>query len=146
MYTARVSELLYPLVFEHADSAAAGTHNSQYASLANYHRAWLVIDVGNMGAGATLDAGIQQATDTSGTGIKAIAGKTITQLTQAGGDAESLVCIELQTEELDVDNAFDVVRFYVTVANAAVEYSAILYGCSPRFAPVPTTNWQEIVG
>jgi len=144
-YCNRVSEVLYPLVFEHADSQAAGTHYSQYANLKDYHRAWFVIDVGNMVAGATLAAGIQQATNTSGGSVKAITDKTITQLTQAGGDAESLVCIELQTEELDVDGGFDCVRFYVTVANANVEYSAILYGVEPRFAPVPTTNWQEIV-
>lgn len=144
-YTERFSEVHYPLVFEHADSQTAGTHNSSYASLANYHRAVLVLDVGDMQSGATLDAGIQQATDTSGTGVKAISGKTITQLKQASGHGNDLVCIELQTEELDVDGGFDCVRFYVTVATAAVEYSAILYGLEPRFPPTATTNWHEVV-
>lgn len=145
-YTSRVSERMYPLAYEHADSQAAGAHNSPYVSLQNYHRAWFVLNVGDMAVGATLDAGVQQAQDTGGTGVKAIAGKTITQLTQAGGDGDDLVCIELQTEELDVDNAFDCVRFYVTVAGAAVEYSAVLYGLISRFKEVPTTNWTEIVG
>jgi hypothetical protein len=145
-YTSRVSERMYPLAYEHADSQAIGTHNSACVSLQNYHRAWLVLDVGDMGVGATLDAGLQQATSTACAGVKAIAGKTITTLTQAGGDGNDLVCIELQTEELDVDNAFDCVRFYVTIAGADVEYSAILYGLISRFKAVPTTNWTEIVG
>jgi hypothetical protein len=137
---------MYPLAYENADSQAVGTHNSAYVSLQSYHRAWLVLNVGDMAVGATLDAGIQQATDTAGTGVKAIIGKTITQLTQAGGDGNDLVCIELQTEELDVDGGFDCVRFYVTIAGAAVEYSAILYGLISRFKAVPVTNWTEIVG
>jgi len=145
-YTARLSEQLYPLDVEHADSQDAGTHNGTWVAVSTYHRVWFVLDVGDMAQGATLDAGIQQATTTGGAGAKAITGKTITQLAQADGDGGDLVCIELQTEELDVDGGFDCVRFYVTVANAAVEYSAILYGCSPRFLPVPTTNWEEIVG
>ena len=146
MYTARLSELMYPLVAENADSHGAGTVNSACVSVATYHRVWLVLDVGDMVQDATLDAGLQQATTTACAGVKAIAGKTITQLTQAGGDGNDLVCIELQTEELDVDGGFDCVRFYVTVAGAAVEYSAILYVCEPRFAPTPTANWTEVTG
>ncbi len=145
-YTSRVSERMYPLATYNADALGVGTFNSAYVLLRDYHRAWLVINVGDMGGGATLDAGIQQATDVLGTGVKAIVGKTITQLTQAGGDSDSLVCIELQTEELDVTLNFDAIRFFLTVAGAATEVSAILYGVMSRFDPVPITNWQEIVG
>jgi hypothetical protein len=145
-YTERISEVMYPLATYNADALGVGTFNSAYVLLRDYHRAWLVINVGDMGGGGTLDAGIQQATDTAGTGVKAIAGKTITQLTQAGGDSNSLVCIELQTEELDVSLNFDAVRFYLTVGGAATEVSATLYGAITRFVAVPTTNWQEIVG
>lgn len=146
MYTARVSELVCPLAVLYPDDRGPGTHATDYVSLSTYHRAWLVLEVGDMGALATVDAGLQQATDTTGTGVKAIAGKTITQLTQAGGDTASLVCIELQTEELDVNNDFDCVRAYVTTAVNTVIFSAVLYGVEPRFAAVPTTEWAEVVG
>lgn len=145
-YTNRLSEVLYPVSIEHPDSFAAGTYTGSWYDMRDYHRAWLVINVGDMVATATLDAGLQQASDTTGTGVKAITGKTITQLTQAGGDGNDIVCIELQTEELDVDNSFECVRWYVTVAAAAVELSVVLYFAEPRFAPVPTTNWTEVVG
>lgn len=145
MYTAEFSELNYPLVTQHPDDRGPGTHSSEWASLRDYHRAWLILDVGDMGALATVDAGLRQATDTAGTGAKAISGKTITQLTQAGGDESSLVCIELQTEELDVDGGFDCVQFYVTTAVNTVIYSATLFGIVSRYKEVPTTNWAERV-
>jgi hypothetical protein len=112
----------------------------------NYHRAWLLLNLGTMGAAATVDADIRQAQDVAGTGAKAIAGKAITQLTQAGGDANSLVCIELQTEELDVDNGFEFIQFRVTIAVADCVYGAELFGTISRYKPVPVTNWAEIVG
>lgn len=143
-YTERFSEVHYPLAFEHADSMGAGTNLTSYVSLANYHRAVAIVDVGDMGSSATLDISIVQATDTSGTSSKAITGKAATQLTQAGGDGNEIICIELRTEELDIANGFDCVAISCVVATQAVEYSAILYGIEPRFAPVPTTNYSEI--
>jgi hypothetical protein len=130
---------------EYSDSIAVGTHDSAYVSLANYHRAWLVINVGDLGAGASLDIQIRQATDTSGTSVKAITGKAITQLTQASGDGDDLICIELRTEELDVTGGFDCVSVRDTVGGTACEFGWVLFGCVPRFAPTPTTNWAEIV-
>jgi hypothetical protein len=145
-FTERFTEVWYPLASENSDIYTPGTTNGTWVSLANYHRAVLVIIVGDMVATSTLDAGIQQATDTAGTGAAAIAGKTITQLTAAGGDGNDLVAIELRTEELNVTGGFDCVRYYVTVGTANVELGCTLYGGVPRFQPTATTNWTEIVG
>ena len=146
MYTARFSELAYPLVAQYSDSFGAGNHDTAYVSLQDYHRAAILINVGDMATNATLDALLYQGTSTAGAGAKVITGKAITQLTQAGGDSDTLLCIELQTEELDVDGAFDCIMLRLTVAEAAVECSAWIFGLEPRFPPVPTTNWEEIVG
>ena len=143
-YTQRFSEQHYPLAFEHADSQAAGTHNTAYVSLKNYHRAVAVIDVGTMVASSTADFSIVQAQDSSGTGVKAITGKANTQLTQAGGDGDEILCIELRGEELDSANGFGHVAIKAVIAVDAVEYSAILFGCITAYLPVPTTNWSEI--
>jgi hypothetical protein len=144
-YTNQVSEVMYPLATHHPLTRQSATHVSNWVSLANYHRAWFFLDAGVFGQGTTVNAGLQQATSVAGAGAKAIAGKTITVLTKAGADDNSLDCIELQTEELDVDGRFEFVRFYVTIAGGDVGYSATLFGVEPRFAPVPTTNWNEIV-
>lgn len=145
MYTERFSERMCPLANLHADSCAAGNHDTSYVSLQSYHRAAFLIDVGDMGSNATLDAAVYQATDTSGTSAKAVTGKSITQLTQAGGDGDAILCIELQTEELDVDGGFDCVMLRVTVGTAAVEFSAWVLGIDPRYKPTSTSNWEEIV-
>jgi hypothetical protein len=146
-YTNRVSEDLYPLTSHDPRTRQVATHVSAWVNAENYHRLWFYLQVGDLGAAATLDANLQQASDAAGTGAKAIAGKSITQLTQAGGDGtDDLACIELQTEELDVDNGFEFVRFRVTIAVADCTYSASLFGTCSRYKPVPTTNWTEIVG
>lgn len=145
-YTERFSEVHYPLAHHLPLARDASVNYSAYVSLANYHRAVLVVHVGAMTANSTLDAGIQQASDSTGTGVKAITGKAITQLTQAGGDGnEDPIVIELRTEELDVTGGFEHVRFYVTVGTNPVTYSAVLYGIVSRYEPVPTTNWAQIV-
>lgn len=144
-YTERVSEVVSVLGGAYADSYDVGTHDTAFVSVANYHRVFFFLIVGEMQAGATLDCSLRQATDTAGTGAKAITGKAITQLSQAGGDGNDYIGIELRTEELDVANGFDCVSARVTVAGAAVEAAAGLLGFVPRYAPVDTSNWTETV-
>jgi len=144
-FTERFSEMANPLISENNLSLAAGTYDSPWVSVANYHRGALILNVVDMGAGATLDVSLRQATTTTGTSAKAITSKSFTQLTQAGGDADSDCCMEFRTEELDVTNRFDCVGVRVVVAVAAVVISYRFYGMVPRFAPVGTTNWTEVV-
>lgn len=140
-YTQRVSEDLYPLASHDPRTRQVAAHVSAWVNAQDYHRLWYFLQVGDMGNLATLDSILQQAQDAAGAGVVAIAGKAITQLTQAGGDGvNDLLCIELQTEELDVDNGFEFVRFQVTIAVADCVYSAALFGTISRFKPVPTTN------
>lgn len=146
MYTQRFTEGFAPLVTEFSDILVAGTVDSAWVSMAEYHRATLVLNVGDMVATATLDISIRQATDAAGTGAKAIAGKAITQLTQAGGDGNDLLDIELRSEELDVANNFDFISVRRIIANANVELGWTLFGMISRHKPVSATNWAEIVG
>ena len=144
MYTARFSELNEVLAHLPADSETTEV-NTAWVSLANYHRAVILVSVGDMASNATLDIDIEQATDSGGTGVTNITGKSITQLTQAGSDSNKIVIIEIQSEELDVANDFDHIRVEVTPATAAVEFAVFVLGFIPRFAPVSTTAIDEIV-
>lgn len=144
-YTQRFSEMHNPLITENSITLPAGTYDSPWVTLANYHRAPLILNVIDMGAGATLTVSLRQATTTAGAGAKAITGKAFTQLTQAGGDVDSDCCMELRTEELDVTGGFDCVsvRLVVAVANVVVSYR--VFGCIPRYPPTPITNWTEVI-
>ena len=150
-YTERLSEGMEPLAVEPADVHAPGTVTSPVVSMQNYHRAWLVVNVGEMGQLATLDAQIVQYNTAAGGGVAAIlaknqvTNKAITQLSQAAGDGDDLVCIELQTEELNVTAAFQWIGFIIVTAIGNVEYSAVLYGCISRHKATPAANWTEII-
>jgi len=150
-YTQRFTEDNALLVAYSADSQGVATVVSTYVDLETYHRAVLLLSVGDMQAGATLDVQLLQATSSAGAGAKTIADKattgtkSITQLTQAGGDGDDALAIELQTEELDVDGGFNFVAVQQVVAVDAVEMAWVLLWTNSRYKPVPTTNFAEII-
>ena len=148
-YTERFSEMHYPLVMvPPATYSAAAEVITAYVSLANYHRAALVIHLGNVTATGTLLARLLQATNTSGGSAKGIP-TTATQdkitTALANADDNGVVVIELRTEELDVDNGFDCVAIGYDVDTDSVPFSAVLYGIEPRFPPVSSAGYNEIV-
>jgi hypothetical protein len=144
-YTERFSETHVPLIIGTHNTLAPGTYDTEYVSLMNYHRAFLMVQPIEMGAGASLTVSVRQATDTAGTSVKAITGKSMTALTAASGDEGVLNGLELRTEELDVSSLFDCVCVRLVVAGAACIVAYYLLGIVTRFAPVSTAAWNEIV-
>lgn len=144
-YTHRLTEV-WELLGANAGEFTPDTYTPlAFRALGNHQRAVLIMHVGDMGAGATVDLQLLQATDAAGADAKAITGKSITQLTQAGGDAGSTVAIEVRTEEMDVSDGFTFIGAQLTVANANCDIGIVaLAGCS-NYVPVAMTNWTEIV-
>lgn len=137
---AKGSELLAVLATVNPTSQAAGTANSGWISMENFHQVLALIEVGTFGASATVDANVQQAQDGSGTGAKAIgSGKAITQLLAAGGNNRQAL-INVRSSELDVSNGFSYVQLAVIVGTAATETAAALFGVNPRYATADTFN------
>ena len=131
----KISEGL-ALVDTVAASSSSTTKNGAWIPVANFLRFLAVVGVGTLGSSATLDAKIQQATDSSGTGAKDISGKAITQLTAANQQAE----INLMAEELDIANNFNYIRLSATVGTAAsVSYGLLFattrYGTAESVSP-----------
>jgi len=143
-YTNRFTEV-HELVGADADVFAIGVYPQNYVSMANHQRAVIILHVGDMAQGATVDLQVWQATDAAGTGAKVIAGKAITQLTQAGGDAGSTVIIELRSEELDVNGGFAFIGMVLTVAGGDCDIGVVALGGCSNYPPVSTTAWTEIV-
>ena len=106
---AKASELLAVLATIDPVSQAAGTVTTGWISVANHHGLLAVIQTGVLGASATLDAKLQQATDSSGTSAKDITGKALTQIIKATGDNKQAL-INVKPEELDTVNGFGFVR------------------------------------
>ena len=129
-------------------SQGAATVATGWVAVKDYHRLLAVLMVGALGASATVDAKVQQASDGSGTGAKDLTtAKSITQLTQAGTDANKQVLINVEPDDLDLDNGFTHVRLSVTVATAACLIAALILGFYARFSPPSqAATVDEVVG
>ena len=126
------------------DAYTAATYVSDWVSMADYEKIMAIVMAGDLGASATLDAKLRQATDSSGTGAKDITGKAITQLTQAGTDSDKQAVINCTAEELDVAGGFTHVALSMTVATATSDAGAIIIGLNPRFGPASDNDLASV--
>ncbi len=127
------------------DAYSASTIVSDYVSLEKFESIMIVLLVGTMGASATIDAVVKQATDSSGTSAKNLTtSKAITQLTQAGSDSDKQVVINVRAEDLDMDNSFDHAAISVTIATAACDFGAVVLGVNPRYAPASDNDISTV--
>lgn len=122
--------------------------NSGYVDMAKYERIVAVLSVGAMTTNATLDADVEITTDGVSAGLHTL--KSITQLTEAGGDGDQEILIEIRAEELSNPSGapadeYRYVNIEVTPATAAVILGLHVFGFASRLEPVATTLWQEIV-
>ncbi len=117
------------------DANTAATFTTGWISMSTFVSIMAIIMVGTLGASATVDAKLEQATDASGTGAKDVTGSDITQLTQAGSDSDKQAIIECNAEDLDIANDFTHVRLSVTVGTATSDIGAVVLGLDPRYAP-----------
>ncbi len=141
---AKGSEQLSILATLDPGNQAPGVANTGWVPLSTHHGLLALVQTGALATGATVDAKLQQAQDVSGTGAKDVAGKAISQLTQASNGANRQALINLRSEELDVNNGFAYVRLVVTVAAAAANTSAQLMGVNPRLASAETANQAAV--
>ena len=145
MFTnSEASEMLAILATIDPASQSAGSATTGWVSVANHHGLLAVVQTGVLGTLATVDAKLQQATDSTGAGAKDVAGRAITQIVKATGDNKQAL-INLKPEELDTLNGFGFVRVAVTVGVAASITGAQLLGVNPRFAPADSGNQAAVV-
>lgn len=126
------------------DAYAAGTYTTGWISMSDFQSIMAVVSVGDMGASATIDAKLEQASDGTGTGAKDVNNGAMTQLTQVGPDSNKQVAIQCYAEDLDLANEFTHARLSVTVAVAASDMSAIVVGSAPRYAPASENDLTSV--
>lgn len=123
---------------------AATAHQSGWINFADFEKIQAIVMTGVLGAGATVDAKLEQATDGAGANAKDVAGKTITQLTKASDDNSQAV-INMIAEELDVTNGFTHVQLEMTIGGNASQAGAMIMGHNARYAPKAAATVKEIV-
>ena len=140
----KASEMLALLATIDPATQAAGAVSTGWVSVANHLGFLALVQTGVLGTSATVDAKLQQALDSAGTGAKDISGKAITQIVKATGDNKQAL-VNVKPEELDTVNGFGFVRVTVTVGVAASITSAQLLGVNPRYAPADVGNQAAVV-
>ncbi len=141
---AKGSELLSILATIDPASISAGTVTTGWVSAGNHHNLLAVIQTGALGTSATLDAKLQQASDSTGAGAKDVSGKALAQIVKATGDNKQAL-INLRPDELDVANGFAFVRLSLTVGTAASVAGAQLLGVNSRYASADAFNQAAVV-
>jgi hypothetical protein len=126
------------------DANTAAAYTSDWGDMGKFKKAMAIVFAGTLGSSATLDAKLQQATDSSGTGAKDISGKSITQLTEAGTDSDKQAIIEVDASELDVAGGFRYVALVMTVATATSDSGGVLLGFEPRFGPASDNDLASV--
>ncbi len=120
-------------------SQGVGTVVSPWFNAAEFQGVVALIQTGVLGAAATVDAKLRQATDISGTGAKDVAGKAIAQIVKASGDNKQAV-ITARDWQIDKGSGYVFVGVSITVGGAPSQISAAVFGVNSRSAthrPVP---------
>lgn len=123
-----------------ADSETAEV-NTGWLEVGLYFEIVVLISVGDIAAGATFDVDIEDADDSAGNDVDTIL--SMTQLTATDDDKAILITIDPQADLTDDNKRY--IRVECTPAVGAVEFSVMVLGYRPRYAPVATTNWAQIV-
>lgn len=142
--TLRPSSRIAMLAALGADARAAGSYTTGWIDLSELRQVAAVLCVGEIASGGSVTAALEQAQDGAGTGAKAVPGAAATALTQAGGDGDSQSWIECSAEALDLRADYTHVRLSVTVADAAADCAALLYGVGPRYGPARALNAASV--
>lgn len=140
----KISEKIAILATLNPASVAPGTVVTTFVPMALFGSVAALVQLGALGAGATVDAKLRQATDATGTGAKDIPGKAIAQIVKASGDNTQAI-IECRAEDLDTNSGFNFVALSVTVGTAASLVGASLIGGNGRFYPASSYNQTAVV-
>lgn len=147
VYTANFTEIHEPGGELYPVSRAIGVYNTAWLDMADHQRIVFLIAVGDIAAGGTVDFEVRQATSAVGanaTNIFPIAGTiTITQLSAA--DDNSLVAVEVRTEQMDVDGGFHYLSGRLTIAGNTALTTVVPLRLGTNYPPVPVTGWTEVV-
>jgi hypothetical protein len=122
----------------------AGAQTSAYMDMSKFSRGLATIMAGVLGSSATLDAKLVQATDSSGTGVKDITGKAITQFVKASNDG-SVAEINVEQTDLDMNNNFRFVAIVMTVGTATSYCAALLQGFAAANEPASDNDSAAVV-
>lgn len=126
-----------------ADEIATGTEDcATYTNMANFEQALIVFNIGVGSATGTIVCSVVQATDASGTGAKAITGKTTAAIATAGDQVQHT--FDIKAADLDVAGGFDFIGPRMVVATDVFDAGAIVLGFNPYNGPASDNDLSTV--
>ncbi len=120
---------------------------SGYIALALFRRLMAIIKVGVIASTGKVDAKFIAYTDGNGGGGKDVTNAAITQLTQAGTDANKQAIINLETQKLAALTAgtnYTHVRLALTCTTASALADATILGFDPLYFPASDNDLAAV--
>ena len=115
-------------------SAAAGSYTSGWIAMATVGKVYCVINIGAITGSGSVNAKVEQATDSTGTGVKDVTGAAIAPIVGAA-NSNKQATIGVRPGQLDTAGNFAFVRLNVTTAVAASILGAVLHGTDVKYEP-----------
>lgn len=141
-YTERFSEV-HKLLAAVSYDGVTTEQNTSWLDGSHYHRYAVVIITDAVGTDFNADIELSNTGSGAGTNVHTL--KSITELTAD----ENNVVIELRGEEFSkpTSASSDEYRYFrvETTPDGACNYVVLVFGISPRYAPVGVSEWDEVV-
>jgi len=128
----RLSEALPIVACIDPDAYGTGSQVGDEIDMLYFERVIFVVMAGTLGALATLDFRVQEAT-TSGGAFSNLTGKAITQLTQAGTDSDKQAIVEVKADELTPNYRY--LRGILTIGVATSDAGMVALADTARWKP-----------
>lgn len=140
-FSSLLSERLAVLATVDPQDGATSAVSSDYVDMADFDKLLGVVLIGAITG--TVDAKFEQAKDGSGTDVKDVTGKAITQLEATDDDKQAL--INLRADELDIDNGFTHARLTVTPTGGTTNLlGAVILGGDPKNYPASDSDLASV--
>jgi hypothetical protein len=129
-------------------SYSSTTARIGWVNMGLYSRGQFIIQVGAVGAAESVTAVAQQATDTNGSGAKALnTAKAITAITASNKSA----VIDVNGQDIDANNNFQYASVLLTFVNSgttatAETFAGGLFLGQPETTPPPAFAGSQVVG
>lgn len=123
-------------------SRTVAATGATYLSMQDFEYVTFLVDVGAITATGTIDFAVKQASDTSGTGTKAVTDAALVQIADTGGS--KVYAVTVRATQLDQANGFYFVSATMTPATAAsvASVTALRFGAGQ--SPVTTGFTQDV--
>jgi hypothetical protein len=125
------------------DAYGASTEVSDWVDASEFHQILAIVMAGTLGASATLDAKLRQATSAAGAGAKDISGAAITQLVKATDDDKQAI-MSLDVDALDIAGGFRYVALSMTIGTATSDAAGLIIGLAPRVGPASDNDLASV--